>query len=57
MELELQPLQLPGIEDKRPLIIPGPCSAESDAKELNTASHLSSKGIGIFRAWLCKPRT
>ena len=57
MELELQPLQLPGIEDKRPLIIDGPCSAESEEQVMNTALQLASKGIRIFRAGIWKPRT
>ena len=57
MELELQPLQLPGIEDKRPLIIAGPCSAESEEQVMNTALQLASKGIRIFRAGIWKPRT
>ena len=28
MELELESILLPGIEEKRPLVIAGPCSAE-----------------------------
>ena len=57
MELELSPLNLPGIEPKRPLIIAGPCSAETEEQVMNTASQLFQKGIRIFRAGIWKPRT
>lgn len=57
MELELQKLNLPGVEEKRPLIIAGPCSAETEEQVFNTAKQLSEKGIKIFRAGIWKPRT
>jgi chorismate mutase len=57
MELELQPLNLPGIEAKRPLVIAGPCSAESEEQVMNTATQLAKTGIKIFRAGIWKPRT
>lgn len=57
MELELQKLNLPGVEEKRPLIIAGPCSAETEEQVFNTAKQLSEKGIMIFRAGIWKPRT
>src|SRR5574344_641626 len=57
MELELQPFTLPGIDSKRPLVIAGPCSAESEEQVLNTAKQLSHLGIQIFRAGIWKPRT
>ncbi len=41
----------------KPLIIAGPCSAESEEQVLNTAKQLSEQGIGIFRAGIWKPRT
>jgi chorismate mutase len=42
----------------RPLIISGPCSAESEEQVLETARQLSAlKKIGIFRAGVWKPRT
>lgn len=56
MELELKKLNLPG-EDKRPLIIAGPCSAESQKQVLDTAQQLKESGINIFRAGVWKPRT
>ena len=50
-------LKINGIDDKRPIIIAGPCSAESREQVLNTAQSLASKGIRIFRAGIWKPRT
>ena len=57
MELTIKPLNLPGIEAKRPLIIAGPCSAETEEQVMNTATELSKRGIKIFRAGIWKPRT
>lgn len=56
MELTLKPLNLPG-SDNRPLIIAGPCSAETEEQVIGTAKELASKGIRIFRAGVWKPRT
>ena len=50
-------LKINGIDDKRPVIIAGPCSAESREQVLNTAQSLASKGLRIFRAGIWKPRT
>ncbi len=50
-------LKINGIDDKRPIIIAGPCSAENREQVLNTAQSLASKGIRIFRAGIWKPRT
>ncbi len=57
MELELAPLKLPGIEPKRPVVIAGPCSAETEDQVMDTATQLCKKGIKIFRAGIWKPRT
>ncbi|MCQ2132505.1 MAG: bifunctional 3-deoxy-7-phosphoheptulonate synthase/chorismate mutase type II [Bacteroidaceae bacterium] len=43
--------------NSRPLLIAGPCSAESEEQVLSTARHLKSHGINIFRAGVWKPRT
>ena len=40
-----------------PLIIAGPCSAESQQQLLSTANSLKEIGIKIFRAGIWKPRT
>ncbi len=57
MELELLPLNLPGIENQRPIVISGPCSAETEEQVMNTATQLANNGIKIFRAGIWKPRT
>lgn len=56
MELDLEPLNLPG-EQLRPLVIAGPCSAETEEQVMNTAKQLAGKGCHIFRAGVWKPRT
>ncbi|MCR5139270.1 MAG: 3-deoxy-7-phosphoheptulonate synthase, partial [Bacteroidaceae bacterium] len=57
MELDLQPLNLPGVSAERPLLIAGPCSAETEEQVLETARQLRAGGIHIFRAGVWKPRT
>ncbi len=52
----MEALGLPG-EDKRPLVIAGPCSAETEEQVMNTATQLAKRGIKIFRAGIWKPRT
>ena len=43
---------------RRPLVIAGPCSAESEKQLLDTASLLAASGkVDIFRAGIWKPRT
>lgn len=55
--MELESILLPGIDSKRPLLIAGPCSAETEEQVVTTAMQLASKGIKIFRAGIWKPRT
>ena len=50
MELDLKPLALTGVESKRPVIIAGPCSAETEEQVMTSATQLAGKGIKIFRA-------
>ena len=57
MELNITPLSLPGIETQRPIIIAGPCSAETEEQVMSTACQLAGKGVRIFRAGIWKPRT
>jgi 3-deoxy-D-arabino-heptulosonate 7-phosphate (DAHP) synthase len=57
-DLRLTSLNLPGInENKRPLVIAGPCSAETEEQVMTTARQLAEKGFKIFRAGVWKPRT
>ena len=55
--MELESIIFPGMEEKRPFVIAGPCSAETEEQVLATAKHLASDGIKIFRAGIWKPRT
>ncbi|HMQ45863.1 MAG TPA: bifunctional 3-deoxy-7-phosphoheptulonate synthase/chorismate mutase type II [Saprospiraceae bacterium] len=43
--------------NKRPFIIAGPCSAESEEQVLETARGLADQNIDLFRAGIWKPRT
>ena len=55
--MELQSILLPGIDPKRPLVISGPCSAETEEQVMTTARALHKAGVKIFRAGVWKPRT
>ena len=57
MELELQKIELPGVPTERPVVIAGPCSAETEEQVMNTARQLAKHGVKIFRAGIWKPRT
>lgn len=54
---QLQPIQFEGIDPDTPLIIAGPCSAETREQVLTTARELGANGVKIFRAGIWKPRT
>lgn len=54
---DIKPLGLPGTEKPGPVLIAGPCSAESEEQVLRTARQLAASGIRIFRAGIWKPRT
>ena len=54
---DIRPLDLPGSGDGAPIIIAGPCSAETEAQTLETAQALSAQGVKMFRAGIWKPRT
>lgn len=57
MEMVIKPIDLPGVSKQRPIVIAGPCSAETEEQVLETVRSLSAKGIKIFRAGIWKPRT
>lgn len=58
MELDIKPLNIPGIDPhKRPIVIAGPCSAETEEQIMTTARQLANNGIKILRAGIWKPRT
>ena len=54
---DLLPIRLPGLEPRRPAVIAGPCSAETEEQVLASARQIAAEGIRIFRAGLWKPRT
>ena len=54
---DILPITLPGVDPRRPLVIAGPCSAETEEQVIETARQLAAKGIRIYRAGLWKPRT
>ena len=56
MELTLTPLNLPS-DHERPVVIAGPCSAETEEQVITTAYQLARKGCHMFRAGAWKPRT
>ena len=57
-ELNIKPLKNWGLpEFNRPLVIAGPCSAETEKQVLETALLLRERGIMIYRAGIWKPRT
>lgn len=55
--MEFESILLPGVDPKRPLIISGPCSAESEEQVMETARQLSKLGVKILRVGIWKPRT
>ena len=55
--MELESILLPGVEAKRPIVIAGPCSAETEEQVMDTAKQLAAKGQKIYRAGIWKPRT
>ena len=55
--MDFEQFKLPKLEQKRPIIIAGPCSAETEEQVLTTAKELAKNGVQIFRAGIWKPRT
>jgi len=56
-ELKIASLAEWGLSLERPVIISGPCSAETEEQVMQTALGLADKGIDILRAGVWKPRT
>lgn len=54
---DIKPLFDDELMMKEPIIIAGPCSAESENQLLDTARLLAAGGVKIFRAGIWKPRT
>ena len=54
---DLKPLDQWGFGIKRPFIIAGPCSCETEEQMMETAQRLKDKGVTALRAGIWKPRT
>lgn len=57
VKLDLIKFEFDGVSKERPLIMAGPCSAESEDQVMETARQLKENGVMIFRAGIWKPRT
>lgn len=57
VELKLSPFTFEGVPAEKPLVMAGPCSAETEEQVMETARQISNYGIKIFRAGIWKPRT
>ena len=57
VDVALEPISMEGALFTKPVIMAGPCSAETEEQLLNTAIPLAEMGIKIFRAGIWKPRT
>ena len=55
--MKLDSILLPGVDPKRPLVIAGPCSAETEDQVMAAATQLAADGVKIMRAGIWKPRT
>ncbi|MDR0506157.1 MAG: bifunctional 3-deoxy-7-phosphoheptulonate synthase/chorismate mutase type II [Dysgonamonadaceae bacterium] len=55
--MNLESILLQGVSKQRPLVIAGPCSAETEEQTVRTAKELANSGIKIYRAGIWKPRT
>ena len=54
---DVKHIRFEGVDPKRPMVIAGPCSAETEEQVMDTARELAKNGIKIFRAGIWKPRT
>lgn len=59
MEIKLNIAEelIPGINCSKPLIMAGPCSAETEEQVMLAAQALTAAGVKVFRAGIWKPRT
>lgn len=57
-ETQLLPIhQWFNLDEDKPVVIAGPCSAESEEQVFKTAKELSAYGVKVFRSGIWKPRT
>ena len=55
--LDIEPLAFHDVKSGMPVVIAGPCSAESECQTIDTARALCEIGVKVFRAGVWKPRT
>lgn len=56
--MNISPIEEWNLYKQRPLVIAGPCSAESEEQVMSTAGALAASGrVDLFRAGIWKPRT
>ena len=57
IKLNISENLISGVETSKPLIMAGPCSAETEEQVISVARELSAIGVKVFRAGIWKPRT
>ena len=57
IKLKIAATLIPGIDCSKPLIMAGPCSAETEEQVMEVARQVAALGIKVFRAGIWKPRT
>ena len=57
INLNISKSLIPGVDCSKPLIMAGPCSAETEEQVMETARQLAAMKIQVFRAGIWKPRT
>ena len=55
--MKFKSILLPGVDKKRPWVVSGPCSAETEEQVMMVAKELAAIGVKMFRAGVWKPRT
>lgn len=55
--MKIETLENWGVGIKKPVIIAGPCSAETEEQLLDTSQQIKDVGVEIIRAGIWKPRT
>ena len=55
--MKIETLEAWGMDIKKPAIIAGPCSAETEEQLLETSQRIKEVGVTTIRAGIWKPRT
>lgn len=57
IKLNIAGTLIPGVDCSKPLMMAGPCSAETEEQVMSVAEQIAALGIKVFRAGIWKPRT